>query len=93
MQIFETIIEKISFTFIRVTYGRGDLWYHISFPYDDKRATFRMTEDVNNNWKIFDTKESWIIDLESHFNNAINEFESTLLVEQEGIAQEIAAAS
>jgi hypothetical protein len=93
MQIFKIIIEKTPFTFIRVPYGRGDLWYHISFPRDDRRATFRMCEDVNNKWKIFDTTENWITDLELQFNNAINDFESTLLVEQEGIAQEIAAAS
>ncbi len=93
MKIFEILIEKTSFTFIRVPYGRGDLWYHISFPCDDKRVTFRMCEDENNNWTIFDTKESWLIDLEPQFNNAINDFESTLLVQHKDIAQEIGAAS
>lgn len=93
MQVFDIIIEKTTFTFIRVPYGRGDLWYHISFPREDKRVVFRMCEDENNKWTLFDTKERWIIDLEFQFNNAIDDFESTLVVQQEDVAQEITAAS
>lgn len=93
MQIFNLLLQKTTFTFIRVPYGTGDIWYHISFPSDEKRITFRMCENENNNWTIFDTKERWVINLRSEFNRAIDNFENSLLLPQEDMAQPIKAAS
>ncbi len=93
MQIFDILLEETIFTFIRVPYGTGDIWYHISFPRDERRATFRMCEDLNNTWTIFDIKERWIIDLQFEFNRAINHFENSLMLQKEDMVQEIKAAS
>ncbi len=93
MQIFDTLIEETIFTFIRVPYGKGDIWYHVSFPRGERRVTFRMCEDLSNTWTIFDIKERWIIDLQFEFNQAINHFENSLNRQKEDMVQEIKAAS
>jgi hypothetical protein len=52
-----------------------------------------MCEDLNNTWTIFDIKERWIIDLQFEFNQAINHFENSLMLQKEDMVQEIKAAS
>jgi hypothetical protein len=93
MQIFDILVKKINFTFIRVPYGKGDLWYHVSFPREGKRVSFRMSEDLNNTWTFFDVKERWILDLQFEFNQAIDKFENSLMLPQEDVVQDIKAAS
>jgi hypothetical protein len=79
MKIFDSIINKTTFTFIRVTYGRGDLWYHISYQKDDKVITFRMSKCENSNWNLVDIKDNWLHEFAQDFNAAVNSFETSLL--------------
>jgi hypothetical protein len=79
MKIFDSIINKTTFTFIRVTYGRGDLWYHISYQKDDKVITFRMSKCENSNWNLVDIKDNWLHEFAEDFNAAVNSFETSLL--------------
>jgi Ni,Fe-hydrogenase III large subunit len=79
MKIFDSIINKTTFTFIRVTYGRGDLWYHISYQKDDKVITFRMSKCENSNWNLVDIKDNWLHEFTEDFNAAVNSFETSLL--------------
>jgi hypothetical protein len=92
MQTFDFIAGEITFTFIRVPYGKGDVWYHASFKKEEKVITFRMSVDENY-WKIFDTCEKWLFDLQLEFNKAIKNYESNLYAPQENIGQKIKAAS
>jgi hypothetical protein len=79
MQTFDTDIENVTFSFVRVTYGKGDLWYHISYSKDDKRITFRINNSSNGTWKVVDTQDPYLLDLESHFDDCIANFEKKLL--------------
>jgi hypothetical protein len=56
-------------------------------------CTFRLTIDGNNNWKIFDAFEKWLIDLQTDFNKAIKNFETDLHSPKENIGQPIKVAS
>jgi hypothetical protein len=85
MQIFETIVNKTAFTFIRVTYGRGDLWYHISYRKDEKVITFRMSKGANYNWRLFDVKENWLNDFGEEFNAVLNSFENSINAEDNNL--------
>jgi Ni,Fe-hydrogenase III large subunit len=78
MQIFESIINKTNFTFIRVTYGRGDLWYHVSYRKDETVVTFRMRKGEDCNWPLVDVKDNWLHGFQADFNDVINSFESSM---------------
>jgi hypothetical protein len=78
MQIFETIINKTTFTFIRVMYGRGDLWYHISYRKDEKVITFRMSKADDYNWNFVDVKDNWLYEFDEDFNAVLNSFEMAM---------------
>jgi hypothetical protein len=93
METFDLIIEQITFTFIRVTYGRGDLWYHASFKKEDSVLTFRMSTDENSNWTVFDTSEKSLFDMQFQFSEAIKDFEAELHPTHENIGQKIKVAS
>lgn len=78
MQTFDTQIKHVTFSFIRVTYGKGDLWYHISYEKDDRRITFRMTTDTTAAWKVIDTKDPFLLEVEDHLDECIKNFENNL---------------
>lgn len=79
MQTFDADIKKVVFSFIRVTYGKGDLWYHISFAKDDKRITFRMTKNNSDTWQIFDKEDFYLNEFEPQLCQSILDFEKDLL--------------
>ena len=76
MQTFDTEIKQTTYYFIRVTYGKGDLWYHVSYEKDDKRFTFRMTKNNSDTWKTFDTQDPLVLDVENLLSNCISDFEA-----------------
>lgn len=78
MQSFDADIDNIAFSFIRVTYGSGELWYHISYEKDDKRITFRMLNTGNNTWHVYDTNDNVLLQLSDKLSECINDFENKL---------------
>jgi len=78
MQVFDSIINETKFSFIRVPYGKGDLWYHITYPKGEKLVTFRMCKEVSDSWKMHDVKDNWLYNFSTDFNLLLNTFESSL---------------
>ena len=78
MQTFDRDIENVTFCFVRVTYGRGDLWYHISYSKNDRRITFRMNNSTPESWRIVDTQDPYLLKLESKLADCIEKFEKKL---------------
>jgi hypothetical protein len=78
MQIFETIINETNFTFIRVTYGRGDIWYHVSYRNDERVITLRVSKGEGYNWNLVDVKDNWLYEFNEEFNAVLNSFEMSI---------------